>query len=174
MIWQLSWRADPAARPLADAHYTRQKIGSRQFVPPGRCLVLVTPCRRAYWVTSWPYPEYVKHAWPGAWVCSAFRNDEGAAGLSSDLIRQAVAATVWWKGHNPLGMVTFVDPTKVRHKRDPGRCFARAGFRLLAERTKEEGHLVFRLDAENLPQPSAPVGAQLSLEADREHETECA
>ncbi len=28
-----------------------------------------------------------------------------------------------------LGMVTFVDASKVRRKRDPGRCYIRAGFR---------------------------------------------
>lgn len=38
--WRLSWRADPRARPLADRHYNRQRIGAAQFVPPGRCLVL--------------------------------------------------------------------------------------------------------------------------------------
>ena len=35
-----SHRADPEVVPLADRHYNRQKIGSPQFAPPGRCLVL--------------------------------------------------------------------------------------------------------------------------------------
>ncbi len=39
MIWHISHRADPFARDIADRHYNRQKIGSPQFVPPGRCLV---------------------------------------------------------------------------------------------------------------------------------------
>lgn len=162
MIWHLSWRADPAARVLADRHYTRQKLGARQFVPPGRCLVLLTACRRGYWVTSWPFPQYVKHAWPGAWVCSAFRNEEGKAGLSSDLIRQAVAATAWWGGRNPSGMVTFVDEAKVRHKRDPGRCFLRAGFRE-AGKTKG-GLLAFTLAERDMPPAQAPIDNQLSME----------
>jgi hypothetical protein len=76
MQWRISDRADPEARALADRHYNRQKPGTPQFVPPGRCLVLV--CDKAFWVTSWPFAEYTKHAWAGAWVCSAFRN-EGAA-----------------------------------------------------------------------------------------------
>src|SRR3979409_34708 len=42
MLWHLSWRADPRARPLADRHYNRQKPGAAQFVPPGGCLVLLT------------------------------------------------------------------------------------------------------------------------------------
>lgn len=40
MIWSLSDRFDPRARGLADRHYNRQKPGTPQFVPPGRCLVL--------------------------------------------------------------------------------------------------------------------------------------
>jgi hypothetical protein len=129
-LWTTSWRADPKARAFADRHYNRQSIGSDQFVPPGRCLVLKRD--DAFWVTSWPFAEYVKHAWPGAWVCSAFRNE--GSHLSSDLIRAAVAATRWqWDDVPDLGMVTFVDPAKVRRKRDPGRCFLRAGFRNVGE-----------------------------------------
>jgi hypothetical protein len=86
--WRLSYRADPAALGLADRHYNRQKIGSPQFVPPGRCLVLLTADRSALWVTSWPFAEHVKHAWAGAFVNSLFRNEGGH--LSSDLIRWAV------------------------------------------------------------------------------------
>ena len=65
MRWRLSWRADPVARALADRHYNRQSVGADQFVPPGRCLVLVTEPGDAFWVTSWPFAEYVKHAWGG-------------------------------------------------------------------------------------------------------------
>lgn len=128
MNWRRSHRFDPAALPLADRHYNRQKIGSPQFVPPGRCLVLLTEDRSALWVTSWPFAEYVRHAWPGAWVNSLFRNEGDH--LSSDLIRAAVAHTrAEWPGVPNLGMVTFVDAAKVRHKRDPGRCYRKAGFR---------------------------------------------
>ena len=127
MIWKRSHRADPAARTIADRHYNRQKPGTPQFVPPGRCLVLLSSCERALWVTSWPFAEYVRHAWAGAWVNSTFRNE--GAGLSSDLIRQAVSATrSFWPNVPELGMITFVDASKVRHKRDPGRCYRMAGF----------------------------------------------
>lgn len=126
MIWTLSHRADPEAVVIADRHYNRQKIGSPQFVPPGRCIVLKSLCGQALWVTSWPFAQYVKHKWAGAWVNSLFRNE--GAGLSSDLIRQAVAVTksVWEPP--ALGMITFVDATKTKHKRDPGRCYRKAGF----------------------------------------------
>ena len=128
MRWHLSNRGDPAALPLADRHYNRQAVGSPQFVPPGRCHVLLTADADAVWVTSWPYAQYVRHAWPGAWVCSIFRNE--SPHLSSELIREAVAATVYrWPDVPDLGMVTFVDATKTRPKRDPGYCYLMAGFK---------------------------------------------
>lgn len=112
MHWHRSYRADPIARPLADRHYNRQRVGARQFVPPGRCVVLVTSECDALWVTSWPFAEYTKHAWAGAWVNSTFRN-EGSRD-SSTLIRQAIAATRFVFGDPPaLGFITFVDPSEV-------------------------------------------------------------
>src|SRR5690242_2446293 len=121
MIWTLTDRSAPEARAIADRHYNRQKPGTRQFVPPGRCIVLDAP--KALWITSWPFPEYVKHAWPGAWVCSAFRNE--GAGLSSDLITQAVAATrhFWDPPALEFPIISFVNEDEIRPKRDPGYCF---------------------------------------------------
>lgn len=125
--WHLSNRADPRARAIADRHYNRQKVGSPQFVPPGRCLVLLTENADALWITSWPFGEYVRHAWPGAWVCSCFRNE--SPHLSSELIIEAVAATRAFFGVAPKqGFITFVDTKKTRRKRDPGRCYRRAGW----------------------------------------------
>lgn len=157
MIWHRSDRFDPAPRELADRHYNRQKIGSDQFVPPGRCLVLfaATATGKAFWVTSWPFAEYVRHAWPGAWMCSAFRNE--GAGLSSDLIRQAVAATRAYMGEPPdIGMVTFVNRAKVRGKRDFGYCYLMAGFEPCGE--TKGGLLALRLDPSVMPDPQLPHG----------------
>src|SRR5262249_24688620 len=144
MRWMLSWRADPMARRIADRHYNRQTIGADQFVPPGRCVVLRTLAADALCVTSWPFPEYVQHEWAGAWVNSLFRN-ENPDNLSSEMIREAVAATLWiWPDPPELGLITFVDAGKVRRKRDPGRCYRKAGFQLVGE-TKEEGLLAWQL-----------------------------
>jgi hypothetical protein len=68
-----------------------------------------------------------EHAWAGAWVNSLFRNE--GAGLSSELIREAIAVTCARWEPPPLGMVSFVDVHKTRHKRDPGRCYVKAGFK---------------------------------------------
>jgi len=113
------------------------------------------------WVSRWPFPEYVDHAWGDSWECSLFRNE--GAGLASDLIRSAVAVTAWkWPGGAPtLGMITFVDASKIKRKRDPGRCFIRAGFEKIGE--TKGGKLVFQLDRSKVPPPEIPLGGNLDL-----------
>lgn len=160
MHWILSNRFDRRALPLADRHYNRQKPGTPQFVPPGRCIVLLTPSANALWASSWPYAQYTKHQWAGAWICSSFRNESSI--LSSKLITQAVAATRYIWGSPPkLGMVTFIDKTKVRKKRDFGRCYRKAGWKVCG-RTKG-GLLALRITPEAMPKAAAPRGVQLSL-----------
>jgi hypothetical protein len=154
--WRLSWRADPRARAIADRHYNRQKVGTPQFVPPGRCLVLLTADASALWVTSWPFAEYTMHRWAGAWVNSLFRRESGDV-LASTLIREAVAATRFhWPDVPALGMVSFVDRDEVRPKRDPGYCYLMAGFEY--DGMTEGGLLAFRIRPERMPEP-APAGA---------------
>ncbi len=154
MRWALSHRCDQPTRVIADRHYNRQKPGTPQFVSPGRCLVLRTVCGRAIWVTSWPFKEYTKHAWAGAWVCSAFRNE--GAGLSSDLIREAAAVTAWKFGAMPdEGFITFVDRGKTRSKKNPGYCYLMAGWEPCG---KTQGGLhALRLPPDRLPAPAAPI-----------------
>lgn len=155
MIWALSHRADPRACALADRHYNRQKIGSPQFVPPGRCVVLLSICGRALWVTSWPFAQYVKHAWAGAWVNSLFRNE--GAGLSSELIVAAVAATKAVYGEPPaLGIVSFVDADKTRRKRDPGRCYVKAGWKRVGH--TKGGLIALQQLPDAMPEPQHPIG----------------
>ena len=155
MKWCLSHRADPVACQIADRHYNRQKPGTPQFVPPGSCLVLLTDCARAFWVTSWPIAEYVKHAWAGAWICSAFRSE--GAGTASELILQAIAATRAHYGDPPaLGMVTFIDRDMVRPimaRGEPvwGWTWRKAGFREVGE--TKGGLLAMQLLPDAMPGP---------------------
>ncbi len=149
MIWELSYRSDPLARPIADRHYNRQNIGADGFVPPGRCVVLKTPT--ALWVTSWPLAQYVKHAWAGAWVNSCFRRESGP--LASDMIREAVAATrSVWPEVPELGMVTFINRDKVKRK---------AGFRVCGE--TKGGLLALQLLPADMPEPEQAIGMQQDM-----------
>jgi hypothetical protein len=143
-IWQVRTRLDSAANALADRHYSRRRPGSGQVGPPGRKLVLVTPCERAVWLTHWPYPELALDGMD-FWRNSIFRNE--GAGLSSELIRAAMELTgQLWAGRPVDGWCTWIDTRKVRHKRDPGRCYLKAGWRV--DRNWQHKYLVrLRADA---------------------------
>ena len=93
-------------------------------------------------------------------VNSLFRREHGP--LASDLITAAVAATrAHWPTPPPLGIVTFVNPRKIRHKRDPGRCYRRAGWTPVGH--TESGLLVLQLRPEDFPAPRPAYGEQLRL-----------
>lgn len=168
MAWEMSHRAATRSRVIADRHYNRQSVGATQFVPPGRCLVLhaKTDTGSALWITSWPFAEYVKHDWAGAWMCSAFRNE--GAGVASDLIRQAIAATRAYYGEPPdVGMVTFIDrkqvkPIMVRGKPTWGRTWRLVGFREVGE-TKMNHLLAMQLLPADMPSPQYAINGQPNL-----------
>lgn len=161
MLWHTSRSVHPGAIALADRHYSRVTVGASEMMPPGRRLVLLTAGQDAVWGTSWPYAQYVNRAWKSAWLCSIFRNESEY--LSSILIRQAIAATRWKYGEPPEeGMITMIDADKVRRKRDPGRCFLRAGFEHVGY-TKKKGLIVLQILAAAMPPPLMPIGAQLPL-----------
>lgn len=161
MIWTLAHRADPRCCALADRHYSRQKIGSPQFMPPGSCVCFyaVTPSGEAVWGTSAPFAQYVKHKWAGAWVCSIFRNE--GAGVASDMIREAVAATKGFYDTPPEhGMLTFIDrkkvrPTKVRGKDVWGWTYRKAGFREVGE--TKGGLLALQMKPSEMPAANFPI-----------------
>ena len=162
MLWTETGRCDPAAAALADRHYSRIQhgsVGSANFVAPGSCQVLkIINGRRvtALWVTR--LIRFTRHRWPNHLECSLFRNE--GAGLSSALITQAVAAGRWKYGALPW--LTFVDAGAVKRKRDPGRCYLRAGFRRDGT-TKVHKLLAFVLPVSDLPPPQPPLGATLNL-----------
>jgi len=143
MTWYHVTFQDRKARELADRHYPRQRRGARQFMPPGQRMVLLTGDARAVW-------GVVHNVFRGVWRwrCTLFRNE--GAGLSSELIVAATAETYrWWEtkygGRPAAPLRTEVDPKAVRRKRDPGRCFLRAGWRLIGPSPshRRRGMLVF-------------------------------
>jgi hypothetical protein len=162
MRWQRTWRADPRAAALADRHYSRQRPGTAQFAPPGRFCGLITPAGDAVWVSVFPDSRFTEPRYRDAWLCTLFRNESD--GLSSELIGEALAATRHaWSDPPPGGTITFVDPRRVRPKRDPGYCFLRAGFEREPEPTKDRGLVVLRLSTARHPAPTAAAFTQLDL-----------
>lgn len=146
VTWSKVSTYDARARALADRHYSRQKRGTLQFMPPGRRLVLLTDCARAVWgVVLNLDPCGVLR-----WRCSLFRNE--GAGLSSDLIRAATSRTFdLWGARPPVPLTTEIDPERVRRKRDPGRCFRRAGWICLGYHVRPKrtrGHWLFAAPGE--------------------------
>jgi hypothetical protein len=134
--WWLVDRDDPRALEVVDGtgafvgagpHYSRQTPGAAEFMSSGKTLVLLSECNRAVWgVIENRDPPGNLH-----WRCSMFRNL--GAGLSSMLIREATNLTFsfWERRYGRLPGVplrTEVDPRKTKRKRDPGRCFIRAGW----------------------------------------------
>ncbi len=147
-VWQVRGRSDPAARALADRRHSRKRPGALWIGPPGRVLVLVTPCERAVWLTHWPRADL---AFDGldAWRCSLFRNE--GAGRSSDLIRAAMTLTAQ----------TWVEPAKVASPH-PGYCFKQAGWTL--DRAWSHRRLV-RLRAPILETEGRPLGTVEACQA---------
>lgn len=158
-MWTVSHKFDPAAVPIADRHYNRRKPGSPQFVPPGRSLVLRS--RAALWITSWPFAEFTRHDWAGAWVNSCFRNESDE--VASSLIRAAVAATRFeWPEVPALGMVSFIDPRAVRPRMVRsrptwGHSYFAAGFRHVGYTRR--GLWVMQMTADQMP-AAAPADGQ--------------
>jgi hypothetical protein len=127
--WIRTTKFDPAAAALADRHYSRRKIGSPQFMPPGETVVLVTPEKDAVFGWWRPHPTSGIKAMNGldGWTCTIFRNE--SRHKSSDLIRAAeqflvdLGVTI-----GPSGFITYVWDKKVRSE-NPGYCFKRAGWK---------------------------------------------
>lgn len=124
---QVGRYCDEGAR-LADRHYSRRSPGDPQFVPPGRPFIMLSRCGQALWAVV---HGFVPGTTMKRWRCTIFRNE--GAGLSSSLIREAtnLTMTYWLQRYGalpPERLTTEIDWSKVRRKRDPGRCFIRAGW----------------------------------------------
>jgi len=143
--WRRTTKFDRRAAALADRHYSRRTVGSPQFMPPGRTLVLITEAGDAVWGTHWPDAALTLDG-IDAWRCSIFRN-EGPL-LSSALIVEAMERTAaTWRERPSDGWLTFVAKDKVRST-NPGFCFLKAGW--WVDRGWEHPKLI-RLRAEVMP-----------------------
>lgn len=130
MVWLVSHKFDKGAARLADGHYSRRKIGSPQFMPPGQTLILVTAARDAVFGWWRPHPRSGIKQMNGldGWTCSIFRNTRPDVYRSSDLVLEAETRLVSEIGEcGPDGMLTYVWDRKVKSA-NPGYCYKRAGW----------------------------------------------
>lgn len=123
--WSVVRDGDQDCRAIFDRHYSRQRYRDgrdpKLFVGPGAKLVLVTPGLDALFV--WRKFKDDSSQW--GVNCAVFRN-EGPV-LSSLLILEA-EAHAWRRWPGETRLYTYVDTKKTRRKRDPGRCFRKAGW----------------------------------------------
>jgi hypothetical protein len=123
--WTLSHKYDRDGAKLADGHYSRRKVGSPQFMPPGETVVLVAPGAVFGW---WrPHPRSGIKAMNGydGWTCTIFRRIAGP--LASDMILDAELA-LRGRTCGPSGLLSYVAEGKIRST-NPGYCFQHAGYR---------------------------------------------
>ena len=146
-LWIPIKDGDPSAMSIFKRHYTARKARKiEQFIGPGGKMALITPDAKALFA----WREFISDAGETGINCAVFRNEGTELARSSDLIRAAIveARTRW-----PFQRLhTYVDPREVRHKRDPGRCFRKAGFTLCRNedgkpRTTKDGKLIFEIPA---------------------------
>lgn len=148
----MSWKNLPLGKRLRLwwAHYFSTRITLRatdgtpvsvhpDFMASGKTLVLLAEHQEP---GSWSPPyfavwgaiENLDPAGNRRWRCSIFRNETLI--LSSTLIAEATERTyAFWLRHYggvpPVPLTTEVDPERIIHKRDPGRCFRKAGWRVV-------------------------------------------
>lgn len=134
-LWIPVRDGNDTGRAIFDQHYSRYRYADGRkpllYIGPGEKMVLISPDALALFVwrkfinDSEPKQEGVN--------CAVFRNETPRPRVleSSDLIRAAdVLAWQRWPGER---LYTYVDSRKVRHKRDPGRCFLKAGWRYVRD-----------------------------------------
>jgi hypothetical protein len=114
---------DPECAALADRHYSRRKVGARQFCYSGRKLVLRNAEGTVLFVWMFPDAKLRMDTQTG-YNCAIFRNE--STRRSSEIILEAerFAVAKW----GPDRAYTFVDPRKVKSP-NPGWCFIAAGWK---------------------------------------------
>ena len=130
-LWSRVGKFTPAAARLADRHYSRRKVGSPQFMPPGQTMILLTADARAVFGWWRPDPSSGIQAMNGldGWTCTIFRNEAPELYLSSDLILEAERVLLSTYDCGPDGLITYVEDKKIR-SRNPGACFKKAGWKV--------------------------------------------
>ena len=130
-------KADAEMAMLFDRHYSRRKVGARQFMPPGETLVLRNA--EGTILFGWLRNTIERMDHQEGVNCTVFRNE--SARQSSDVILEAerLAYERW----GAMRLFTYVNPTKVASA-NPGYCFKKAGWQFV-KRSPDGKHLLEKL-----------------------------
>lgn len=130
--WIQIYDGDPRARAIYNRHYSsRRYLDGRhnrprlKIVGPGEYLMYITADESSLFV----WRRFINNCQPAQFgvYCAVFHNGNPERYLSSELILDA-EQYAWdrWPGAR---LYTFIAVDQVRRKRDPGRCFRKAGWR---------------------------------------------
>lgn len=114
---------DQECRILADRHYSRRTIGSRQFCYSGRKLVLRNEPGDILFVWMFPDPSMRMDGQTG-YNCAIFRNESSRKSSEIILEAESMAFEKW----GPDRLYTYIDPKCVKSV-NPGYCFKVAGWK---------------------------------------------
>lgn len=117
---------DGECAALADRHYSRRTVGSRQFAANGRKLVLRDHFGDVLFVWMFHKPGPWRFDGQRGFYCQIFRNESSRR--SSEIILEAEQLAVAEWGANRA--YTYIDPTKVA-SRNPGYCYKCAGWKFV-------------------------------------------
>lgn len=126
-IWQPIRDGTPFARALYERHYSCHvyKDGRRpkKFVGPGEYIALTTADEKCLFV----WRKFIDASGQTGVNCAVFRVEGERKEKASEMILAAEQiARKRWPDER---FYTYVDEKKIRRKRDPGRCFRRAGWK---------------------------------------------
>ena len=113
---------DAECAAMADRHYSRQRIGSPQFAPPGETLILRDNHCTVLFV--WCRQLQARADGQEGVNCTIFRNESNR--LSSEIILEAEDYAVGRWGN--IRGFTYIDSSKIRSK-NPGCCFKKAAWK---------------------------------------------
>ena len=130
---------DPEMAILADRHYSRRTIGTKQFLYSGRKIVIRNAEGTILFGWVFPDPKYRMDGQTG-YNCAIFRNESDR--LSSEVILECESIAV--KRWGPGRMYTYVNPGKIRSV-NPGYCFKQAGWKKCGV-SKTGQHLLCKYD----------------------------
>jgi hypothetical protein len=156
LFWRIATKFDKEGCRLADRHYSRRKIGSPQFMPPGQTLVLVADDAVFGWWRPHPDSGLVAMNKLDGWTCTIFRN-EGRE-RSSDLILAAEIMLLARYDVGPDGLLTYVFDKKVRSV-NPGFCFKCCGWKI-AGRSADGKKTLLQKRVQSSPIAAARISGQ--------------